>query len=236
MALAIVLPLACAAAVLILVPHDRRAELDHRPTDEARRLTPLVGWLTTYAFLMGGGVAIVGAYLPLFAREEVGLSVGTAGMLAGVIGGIGIASRIAWGWGTERLGDYPLALGILGVGAVAASLATLLAPDVGSWMIWAAAVLFGLTAITWNAIGMLAIVAEVGTHAAGRASGLVQSGFYGGFVVTPALFGYSVDRTEEWTLGWWGVVAMFAGASAVAFTWLVSRRNAARRAEIIETA
>jgi cyanate permease len=94
--------------------------------------------------------------------------------------------------------------------------------------------LFGFTAITWNAIGMLAIVAEVGTHAAGRASGLVQSGFYGGFVVTPALFGYSVDRTDEWSLGWWAVLVMFAGAAVVAFAWLVSRRHA-RRAEIIET-
>ncbi|HZA40565.1 MAG TPA: MFS transporter [Actinomycetota bacterium] len=235
MAMTIVLPLACAAAVLVLVPHDRREELDLRPKTEARGITPLVAWLATYAFLMGGGVAIVGAYLPLFAREEVGLSVGAAGMLAGVIGLIGIVSRIAWGWGTERLGDYPLALGILGVGAVVASLATLLSPSTGAWMIWSAAVLFGLTAITWNAIGMLAIVAEVGTHAAGRASGLVQSGFYGGFVVTPALFGYSVDRTDEWSWGWWGVVAMFAGASVVAFSWLASRRSAARRAEIIET-
>jgi predicted MFS family arabinose efflux permease len=236
MAMTTVLPLACAVAVLLLVPHDRREQLDDRPRAEVPRLTPLVGWMAGYAFLMGGGVAIVGAYLPLYAREEVGLSVGTAGMLAGVIGLIGIVSRIAWGWGTERLGDYPLALGILGIGAVVATLAALLAPDVGQWMIWGAAVLFGLTAITWNAIGMLAIVAEVGTHAAGRASGLVQSGFYGGFVVTPALFGYSVDRTQEWSWGWWGVVAMFTGAAVVAFSWLASRRNASRRAELIETA
>jgi cyanate permease len=171
----------------------------------------------------------------LFAREEVGFSVGRAGMLAGVIGLIGIVSRIAWGWGTERLGDYPLALGILSGGAVVASLATLLSPEAGPWLIWSAAILFGLTAITWNAIGMLAIVAEVGTHAAGRASGLVQSGFYGGFVVTPALFGYSVDRTQEWSWGWWGVLAMFAGATVVAFAWHTSRRNTARRAELIET-
>jgi nitrate/nitrite transporter NarK len=235
MGMTVVLPLACATAVLVLVPHDRRAQLDVRPEADVQGLMPLVGWLTLYAFLMGGGVAIVGAYLPLFAREEVGFSVGRAGMLAGVIGLIGIVSRIAWGWGTERLGDYPLALGILSGGAVVASLATLLSPEAGPWLIWSAAILFGLTAITWNAIGMLAIVAEVGTHAAGRASGLVQSGFYGGFVVTPALFGYSVDRTQEWSWGWWGVLAMFAGATVVAFAWHTSRRNTARRAELIET-
>ena len=234
MAMTTVLPLACAAAVLVLVPHDRREQLALRPEVEAKEIRPLVAWLATYAFLMGGGVAIVGTYLPLYAREEVGFSISRAGMLAGIIGLIGIVSRITWGWATERIGDYPLALGILGIGAVIASLATLLSPEAGPWMIWAAAVLFGLTAITWNAIGMLAIVAEVGTHAAGRASGLVQSGFYGGFVLTPALFGYSVDRTDEWTWGWWGVIAMFAGSAVVAFLWLVSRRHA-RRAEIIET-
>lgn len=234
-ALTISLPVACAVSVLVLVPHDRRDHLAVPPEDDRTNVTPLVRWLSLYAFLMGGGVAIVGTYLPLFAREEVGFSVGRAGMLAGIIGLIGIVSRIAWGWGTERLGHYPLALGILAIGAVVASLATLLSPRTGAWMIWGAAVLFGLTAITWNAIGMLAIVAEVGMHAAGRASGLVQSAFYGGFVVTPALFGYSVDRTDEWTWGWWGVVGIFTAATVVAFLWLASRRGAARRTRIIET-
>ena len=236
MGLTIVLPLVSAATILVLVPRERREHFDRRPEAGIGDLMPLVGWLSLYAFLMGGGVAIVGTYLPLFAREEVGFSVGRAGMLAGVIGLIGIASRIVWGWGTERLGDYPLALGILGGGAVVAAVATLLSPGAGPWLIWVAAILFGLTAVTWNAIGMLAIVAEVGTHSAGRASGLVQAGFYAGFVATPALFGYSVDRTKEWSWGWWGVVALFAGATVVAFAWLASRRNITRRADVIEMA
>jgi len=226
MASTILLPAICIAGTLLLIPSDRTEHLERRSTRESGELLPTVGWMATYAFLMGGGVAAISAYLPLYAQEEVGLSAGDAGMIAGIMGGIGILSRVAWGWGTERIGEFSIALAILGAGAVAATAAVYFAPGGGALLLWISAVVFGMTAITWNAIGMLVIVAEIGTHAAGRASGIVQSGFYAGFVVTPSLFGYSVDRSGEWTIGWVGVALMFVAATVVAGAWRTSRRKA----------
>ncbi|MGH2819930.1 MAG: hypothetical protein ACRDJ5_04675, partial [Actinomycetota bacterium] len=68
-------------------------------------------------------------------------------------------------------------------------------------------------------IGMLALIAEVGGRQAGRAAGYVLGGFYGGFVLTPPLFGYSVDVTGGYGIGWTGIGALFAVATVLAGAW-----------------
>ena len=75
---------------------------------------------------------------------------------------------------------------------------------------------------------MLLVLSEVGIAEAGRASGWVLLGFYGGFAVSPSIFGYSVDETGSWVLGWSGVAAIFALAAALAWVWY-RRRSRARK-------
>jgi predicted MFS family arabinose efflux permease len=161
----------------------------------------------------------------------VGLSVKSAGALAAAIGLVGIASRVAWGWGTERIGQFSMPLAVMGLGSTVASLLLIAASGTNPWLLWVAAVLFGATAVTWNAVGMLAIVAEVSSDAAGTASGYVLSGFYAGFVVSPILFGYSVDRTGAYVWGWGGIALVFCAATAVALAWEASRRKGSERAQ-----
>jgi predicted MFS family arabinose efflux permease len=224
LAATVVVPAATIAASLLLIPPDARSELRVSGQAEARQaLQPSVWWLASYALLMGAGVAPVSGYVPLYAEEALGLSVGAAGLVAGVIGLVGILSRIAWGWGAERLGQFSKPLTWLSVGAVASVLLLLSARALGPPALWAGALTFGATAITWNAIGMLAVLAEVSPQDAGRASGLVLTGFYVGFVVSPMLFGYSVDRTGSYDLGWGAVALVFVLAAAVAAGWHRSR-------------
>jgi len=223
-AVTVVVPLAATGTALRFIPPDEAAE-ESAPVaaDDRRPLSGTVWWLAAYAFLMGAGVAVFGAYLPLYAEEEIGLSVGTAGFIAAMMGLIGVFSRIAWGWGTERIGQFSIPLAVMGLGSVAATALFIAADAWGAWALVAGALLFGATGITWNAVGMLAVLTEVGAHEAGRASGYVLTGFYLGFVVSPGSFGYSVDATGSYTPGWTAIGAVFIVAALVAAAWHRSR-------------
>lgn len=102
----------------------------------------------------------------------------------------------------ERRGDVRAPLVLIPALAIVPLALIIAASSGGSALLWPAAAGFGATAAAWNASGMLAVVSEVGAEEAGRASGIVLFGFYGGFVVSPVLFGYSVDRTGSYAWGW----------------------------------
>jgi MFS family permease len=215
-ALSCVVPLLGLAAAVLIVPRDRE-----RPPagghDDA--LPPGVRWLAAYAFLMGTGVAAVNAYLPLYLVERGGASQELAGAVAATIGAVGIGSRIAWGWVSERLPSFTQPLLILGAGAVVAVLGVAAVEQVGLWIAWPAAALFGASAVTWNAVGMLAVITESGRRTAGRASGVVTAGFYVGFVASPIGFGALVDATHQYGIAWLAVAATFAATVGVVLGW-----------------
>jgi MFS family permease len=223
----IVMPLVAAIAAFSLIERER----DLPPQEIGSKtgsLEDIVWWVTAYAVLMGAGVATIGTYLPLYAYEQLGFSVGTAGLVIGAMGAIGIPSRVVWGWVGERYGRFALPLALMGIGSAVATVLVIGAGSERSWLLWPAVVLFGATAVTWNVVGMLAIVAEVDTGAAGLASGYVQTGFYSGFVVSPPLFGYLADRTGEYTRGWACVACVFVLATGLAFVWEASDRRRLR--------
>jgi cyanate permease len=114
---------------------------------------------------------------------------------------------------------FSLPLLLLGVGAVAAIGLVIAIERVGLWIAWPAAVLFGATAVTWNAVGMLAVISESGSRMAGRASGMVTFGFYIGFVGSPMVFGLMVDSLDSYELAWLLVAVVFAATAAVVLAW-----------------
>jgi predicted MFS family arabinose efflux permease len=183
-----------------------------------------VRWLAAYAFLMGAGVAAVGAFVVLYAVEVLGMSAGRAGLVTALIGAVGVVARILWGGAAERMRTSTVPLLVLAVGSVVAQALVWGAAAAGPWLLWVGAVAFGVTAGSWNAVGMLAIVREIDARSTGRASGVVQSAFYAGLVVCPILFGASVDVTGGYDLGWAGVTAAFAAATLVAGLWHLRHR------------
>jgi len=224
--LAAIVPLMGALATVVVVPRDRidsrpRASLDERGAP----MNSAVWWLTAYAFLMGSGVAAVTAYLPLFAVERIGFSVQTAGAVAAAIGLIGIVGRILWGWVSETRSGFVTPLLVMSVGAVA-SVLMLMSAERSAAFIWLGALLLGATAVTWNSVGMLAVIAFTGPAAAGRASGYVLFGFYGGFVGSPLLFGTIVDNTGRYGLAWTIVAGTFVLATFVIVAWRRSTSSA----------
>lgn len=219
------IPFLAVLAGMLVVPSDQGSP--HvgrgRPEDTARlrvgQLPSGVRWLALYAFLMGSGVAAVNAYLPLYLVEVGGASPALAGAVVALIGLTGIISRVLWGWGSERLHGFALPLVVLGAGAVVAIGMILAVPSVGLPAAWVAALVFGATAVTWNAVGMLAVLAVSGPRSAGIASGLVLTGFYIGFVGSPLVFGWMVDRMEGYALAWLMIAAVFVAATLVVIAW-----------------
>jgi len=206
-------------ACILFIPPDERAKEAAGAAPEPAPLEAAVWWMTAYALLMGAGVAGISAYLPLYSQEEVGISVGGAGLLVSAMGAVGIASRITLGWVTEHFGHIEVFLFLMAVGSVLASAMVLFATPSAPWLLWAAAITFGVSAITWNTVGMIAVLAEVEPQDAGRASGYVQSAFYGGFAASPVVLGYSIDATDDYRIAWLSVALAFGLAAVVAGLW-----------------
>ncbi|MGH2775837.1 MAG: MFS transporter [Actinomycetota bacterium] len=227
--LAASVPLLGALGTLMFVPPDRIDPASDDSRDERQAsMTSAVWWLTAYAFLMGSGVSAVTAYLPLYAVERLDFSVQAAGAAAAVIGLVGIAGRIGWGLISERRSGFVTPLMVMAIGAVA-SVLLLMAAEESSALIWVGGLLLGATAVTWNSVGMLAVIATTGPAAAGRASGYVLFGFYGGFVGSPLLFGTLVDNSGRYEVAWMIVAAIFVLAAVVIGAWQRSIRPAPSR-------
>lgn len=217
-----VVPAIGLAVALLIVPGDRRLHADvGSGGSEAsdRGLPPGVRWLTAYAFLMGSGIAAVNAYLPLYLVERGGAAPELAGAVVATIGAVGIGSRVAWGWASERMPTFSLPLLMLGAGAVVAIGLVLAVERAGLWLAWPAAILIGASAVTWNAVGNLAVITESGSRLAGRATGLLTFGFYIGFVGSPMAFGLVVDGLGSYELAWALIALVFAATVVVVLGW-----------------
>jgi MFS family permease len=214
-------PLLGLLAALLVIPRAAGAEAGRAPEGipDDGSLPAGVRWLAAYAFLMGSGVAAINAYLPLYLVERGGASHELAGAVAATIGVVGIGSRIVLGWASERMPTFSLPLLLLGVGAVLAVAMVAAVERTGLWIAWPAAVLFGASAVTWNAVGMLAVITASGSRLAGRASGVVTAGFYLGFVGSPMVFGLLVDAAHDYLPAWLLVMAVFAATVAVVLGW-----------------
>ncbi len=193
--------------------------------DVRTRRTTLL-WIGLYAVLMGAGIASVYAYLPLFAVDGLGMSVGRAGLLASVIGIMGMASRIVWGAVAERLAHPSSALVMLAGTAVLAQGLLWSSPRTGAAFLWIAVVLLGSSAVAWNTVAMFTVVRVLGAGAAGANSGVIQLAFFSGFAIGPILFGVATDASGGYDLGWAAIMLAFALATLLAGRWALLTRRA----------
>ncbi len=193
----------------------RSLSVDQAPSGrvrgEKRRLTTEVRSLVAYAFLMGGGVAATTIHLPLFAYEQLAFSPAVAGFTIAIAGAVAIAARITWGRASDRVDNLWGMLRLLGVGAILGTGLTLFA-IVWPVALWAAVLILGVSAMAWNALAMIAAVRAAGTDSAGWVSGIVNSGFFAGFVISPVVFGALVDATGRYEFSWLLLIAMYFGA------------------------
>ena len=211
--------------VLRVIPADRPA-----PTTAAERkggpLSPAIREMALYGFLLGLGGSVT-FLVPLFVEEALGGTPTLGGMAAALIGLSAFVGRIVWARHAERRGRFAVPLIAIALSAVLASLTFLLAQAVGLWVVWIAAILTGLSASSWNSVGMLGVITVAGTRQAGRASGIVLRGFLAGLGIGAPLYGWTVDTTGDYTLMWSISIAAFVLAVFPLRAWM--RREAAQQ-------
>ena len=189
-----------------LVPVVREKGSAGTPTHHLPRL---IYRLAIYGSLLGLGATTVLTYLPLYAEEVLGMSRVQSGLVLALSGLIGILGRIGWGCLAEgRLG---WARSLMIIALLSALLGVVLAfgPLLGTWAIWLAGILFGISGSSWTSVGMLAVIQILPTSLAGRGSGVVFFGFLSGSAVGAPLLGWSVDVLGVYTPGWWAIAALF---------------------------
>jgi MFS family permease len=203
------------ALAWVSVPGSARVSPVRVSRGETAPLPSLVWWLTGHALLSGAALQAVNVYLPLYGYEELGLSLRSAALTAAVVGGVGMAARIAWGTLTERIVSTALPLLGLSLLASVGVLGIILADSASSPpLLWVGAAVFGASGIAANVVLMVAVVKTVPLVSVGRASGVLAIGLYVGFAIGPIAFGAIVDRSSSYLLGWSAVGAAYV-ANAV---------------------
>ncbi|MFI5492395.1 MFS transporter [Actinoplanes sp. NPDC051859] len=216
---AALVPLVLLVAVVWLVPRDTPA-----PSGGSwwrwSRPSPWLARLMGYSLLLGTGLSAVNTYLPLYAVQGLGLGAGAAGAVLAVFGVSGLLARVGWTRYADRMPDVTVALRWLSLAAAGFAVLVCLAAPVWPHLIWLGALGIGGSATAANAVSMLAVVRRGG--ATGHASGLVSLGFFGGFVIGPALFGLLADA-GGYGPAWLTVAVIFAAAAGVGL--LVTERR-----------
>lgn len=187
-------------------PNTHAAEGADAPT----RSLPLVR-LALYTFCNAALVAMVNVHVPLYAHDAVGLSPGLAGGTAALIGGLGVAGRIAWGRAAERSPSYVGPLQALAALSLLSAVLLWAAATFGGWVLLAGTILFALSALPGNAVAMFAVIRSAGRRRTGAATGVMMLALYSGFTAGPSLFGLLVDVSGSYRPGW-----LLATAVAVA--------------------
>jgi len=171
------------------------------PTHRTGRLPSAIWWITGYGFLLGiSGSATV--LFALFTTESLGQSIVAGGAVTAVVGLASMPARILWARHAEIHDAYRSSLVIIALLGVGASLLLMVAGHGPWWLIWVAALMTGIGPSSWNSVGMLGLIVFAGPAKAGRASGVVLSGFLVGLGIGPPFFGWIVDTTGDYTAVW----------------------------------
>lgn len=199
--------------------------LPSTPRDEARRVESARGseaplpafiWrLALYALIMGVASGSIGRFLPLFAEEALGYTATVAGLAVALSGLLGMGFRILAARRAEHRVAPSALLVQLSVIAASASVLLAISPSVGAGLLWPAVLLYSLGHTAWNAVINLAVILNVPTEMAGRASGIIILGFLMGLTVAGPATGMIVDATDDYTIVWWASVVLALTAATL---------------------
>lgn len=154
---------------------------------------------------LSGSQLILNTYIVLYAYEYIGIPLVLAGMLLVISEISGSFGRVAWGMISDSVfqGERIIVLVIVAALSIAASVVIALLPSgTPFWVLVPITVVFGFCISGYNGIWMNAATELVPIEKAGIASGFSLMLGSWGVIIGPPLFGYIVDVTGTFTLGW----------------------------------
>lgn len=174
---------------------------------ESTKLPPAVWVFACISFLNAVGTQGVNSYVSLFSIREFGFPVELGGLVIGVIGVVGILSRVGWSRVNGNWGRPAPLISIMSLGGIAGLGALSLASITGqSWLVWVGIAMHAGLPLAANVVINSGLIMSAPPSKIGIASGLVAAGMYLGFATGPAVIGWFVDHTGGF-LASWGVVA-----------------------------
>ena len=178
-----------------------------------------VRWLAIQGIAVGyvGGAAIT--FLPLFAEEEVGVSVTTAGTVVAVFGLAGLLGRLGFSFFAERSSHLGFPMLVVTSLSFVGVLMLWTSPTTGRAFLWIGSALIGIIT-AWTPLAMLAVITSIDQSKAGRATGYVSGGFGLGLGAGPAVFSSLVDATDSFNAGWLFVLITVGVAVVLVIGWI----------------
>lgn len=174
-----------------------------------------VARLTAYTFFIGFGLQATNAHLPLFAHVVLGLGLRPAGLIAALVGLVGLLSRIWWGRAADKGSRQAAALLTLAVGAAVGIVLVMASALAGSWLVWVGAAVFGAAALASNAVTMVALISAVPAASLGTATAFLSTGMYLGFGSGPLAFGLVLDLGAGFGVAWLIPLTAFVAAALI---------------------
>jgi MFS family permease len=169
--------------------------------------------------------AALTAFLVTVMVERVAMSLIEAGRVYAVALGASVVARVIWGWVSGRwlspratLVTLALAMAVfaLAIGGVG--------PTTPHWLVWAAALLFGATAMGWNGVVLSEVTRLAPPGQAGAATGASLVFTFGGVLIVPPIFTAVLTTTGDFL---WAFAVPAAAAVAAALMLLGVRQDRA---------
>jgi len=133
-------------------------------------------------------------FLVTYLETAVGWSNRDAGFALSILGISAVVGRIAWGAIADASGRSRQILGLLALGMGLATVASaLFTREWPAWAVYAVCAAFGATGAAWNGVYLAEITRSVAPEEVGHATGGGLFVTFAGVVVTPPLFGFSID-------------------------------------------
>lgn len=182
-------------------PTDRRVAID-TPAPIADATRRAIRRLHFFGLVTGTGMGAFLYFLPIYVVEEFAATPALAGAVAATGAAVGTIARFLWGPAAGTFRDPQFALTLISWCAACAMGLLALAGSVGFALVWLAVVLLGGSGLAFVTPAMLAVMRLAGAESTGVASGRFMRTVYAGGMVGPLMFGWIIDMTDNYRLGW----------------------------------
>ena len=230
----IVMAITIAAAALLFVSFYRdkpgsyaRADKTVKPASKLPQVlrNPTIWMATVVGTTVGPPQCIIGAYLVLYLREDLGMSAGEAGGLMAALMAGGAVGRVGWAAASDVLmkGRRVGILAMAGVLAVISMAVMALLPS-GLPLPVVAALVFvvGIVLVGRSGVYVVFIAELAGPALSGTVMGFNATISALTSVTIVPIFGLIADQTESYAMSWW-MLAAFSGFGLMTLAIVSSR-------------
>ena len=148
-------------------------------------------------------ITFIGVY-----ADQLGMPGQQIGAMVSAFGIMGIVSRMVLTPLGSRMRDETVLLGALFFMPVIVLMVTRMAEPGRYWPLWVGVVGLGMTLVATNAIAMSMLLRDGRFGTPARASGMLSLGFFGGFSISPPLFGVIIGIQGGFSMAWMYLIMM----------------------------